>query len=401
MIGNPGAGKSTLLNSILKKIIFESGVSIGTGKTFQFDAHEENGTLFMDTPGLSDISKRQQAAEAITLALKQRGYFKVFFVLTLESGRLRPDDLSLIKIVLESATDITSYSLILNQVNKAVRKRLSSEDSIYKILMEAGITKQQLPKDVHIVDRDEEIECEDNKTLTDSSSFLRFVEKAIPVEINPDNVANIRAEDYDQLRQELVVMSQEMKEKELKFDDTIKAFIREKGEDRKKFEELKQKHEEERQKLEKNELERQRLQSEQRKMKEEMEKFNSEQERLKEEFNREQERLKEEINLERQRNAELASLISDIQQKIVDKENDNTILQSKINEVNESYIQEMEKIQKLEDNDAKKAEQIVQLEFQRREDQNMIAQYETQIRTNTDEMGRLRRQINQMRLPCK
>ena len=401
MIGNPGAGKSTLLNSILNKIIFESGVSIGTGKTFQFNAHEENGTLFMDTPGLSDVSKRQQAAEAITLALKQRGKFRVFFVLTLESGRLRPDDLSLIKIVLESATDISSYSLILNQVNKAVRKKLSTDESIYKMLMEAGIPKQQLPKDVHIVNRDDEIECEDNKVLTDSSEFLKFVEKAIPVEINPDNVADIRAEDYDQLRQELVAMSQEMKEKELKFDDTIKAFIREKGEDRKKFEELEQKHEVERQKLKQNEQERERLQAAQNKMKEELEEVNLEQKRLKEEFNREQERLTEEINLERQRNAELASLISDIQQQIVDKENDNAILQSKINEVNENYIQEMEKIQKLEDSDTKKAEQIQQLETQRRQDQNMITQYKSQMRTNADEMVILRRQINEARLGGK
>ena len=95
VVGNPGAGKSTLLNTILKMKVFKSGVSIGTGMTFNFDlfCNEEDGITYMDTPGLNDISKRQQAADAITTALKHSGQYKVFFVATLEQGRLKPDDI--------------------------------------------------------------------------------------------------------------------------------------------------------------------------------------------------------------------------------------------------------------------------------------------------------------------
>ena len=145
---------------------------------------------------------------------------------------------------------------------------------------------------------------------------------------------------------------------------------------------------------EKNEQELQRLQAEQKNMMEE-------QERLRKENNREQEGLNHDINLERLRNAELATRMSNIQQQIVHIGKKNETLQSKIHEANENYIQKIKDIHDLDDNDANKADQIVQLEFQRREDQNMIMQNKSQIRTNTDQMGTLRRQMKQLRLPSK
>ena len=145
---------------------------------------------------------------------------------------------------------------------------------------------------------------------------------------------------------------------------------------------------------EKNEQELQRLQAEQKNM-------NEEQERIQKEFNLEQEELNHHINLERPRNAELASRMSNIQQQIVHRGKKNETLQSKISEANENYIQKIKDIHDLEDNDANKAEQIAQLEFQRREDQNMIAQNKSQMRMNTDQMGTLRRQMKELRLPSK
>lgn len=60
----------------------------------------------MDTPGLADIKLRKQAAKAITEALKRDGNYQIFFVITLEAGRIRPEDMATIKLVLESASDI-------------------------------------------------------------------------------------------------------------------------------------------------------------------------------------------------------------------------------------------------------------------------------------------------------
>ena len=83
----------------------------------------------MDTPGLSDIKLRKQAAEAITTALKQGGTYQVFFVISLESGRVRPEDVTTIKLVLESASDIKHFSLIINKLSTAVLDRLLDENA--------------------------------------------------------------------------------------------------------------------------------------------------------------------------------------------------------------------------------------------------------------------------------
>ena len=51
MIGNPGVGKSTILNSLLGRVEFKSGLSLGKGLTtlFQLSLHTD-GFYYGDTP---------------------------------------------------------------------------------------------------------------------------------------------------------------------------------------------------------------------------------------------------------------------------------------------------------------------------------------------------------------
>ena len=116
-IGNPGTGKSTLANCIAECILFKSGISIGFGKTHRLDRKEYNGITYLDTPGLADINMRQDAARSITEALKQDGYYQIFFVVTLSAGRVRPEDLTPLWLVLLNAPSIKSFSIIINKVS--------------------------------------------------------------------------------------------------------------------------------------------------------------------------------------------------------------------------------------------------------------------------------------------
>jgi len=126
--GNPGVGKSTLLTSV-SNIQFESGFSWGEGLTSKLDFKESPdlpGVRFCDTPGLADIEMSKRAAEAITGALTYCANHKrralIFFIVTVESGRVKPDDLFTIKQVMGSITfpngekpSKNDYGVIINK----------------------------------------------------------------------------------------------------------------------------------------------------------------------------------------------------------------------------------------------------------------------------------------------
>jgi GTP-binding protein EngB required for normal cell division len=122
-VGNPGVGKSTLLNCLAGEVLFESGVS-ADGMTNILQIKKCREIYLIDTPGLDDISRKKQAAKEIEKALKQGGLSKLIFVVTLESGRVRPSDIATMNLVLESIEEKeredVKYGIIINKVTKAV-----------------------------------------------------------------------------------------------------------------------------------------------------------------------------------------------------------------------------------------------------------------------------------------
>lgn len=61
------------------------------------------------------LTQTFQAAAAITEALKQDGCYKVCFALMLQNGRVRAEDVTTMKLVLDAAP-VTDYGIIINQV---------------------------------------------------------------------------------------------------------------------------------------------------------------------------------------------------------------------------------------------------------------------------------------------
>ena len=135
-IGNPGVGKSTLANCIAKELLFNSGFNIGGGLTFQLDSKIHDGITYLDTPGLADIKLRKEAAKAISKALKKNGTYQIFFIVTLEAGRIRPEDMTTISVVLNSAKDIKHYSIIINKLStEAYETLVAKENEKLKMLV--------------------------------------------------------------------------------------------------------------------------------------------------------------------------------------------------------------------------------------------------------------------------
>ena len=127
LIGNPGAGKSTLANCIAKQVLFKSGISFGSGKTSKLETKEHKGIVYLDTPGLADIKMRQDAARAITEALRKKGQYQIFFVVTLSAGRFRPEDLTTIWLVVLNTQNITVVNIIINKLSKAEYQSLKNK----------------------------------------------------------------------------------------------------------------------------------------------------------------------------------------------------------------------------------------------------------------------------------
>ena len=231
-IGNPGVGKSTLVNCLAQKILFKNGVSIGGGLTYQMEKREHDGIVYMDTPGLADIKLRKAAAEAITKALRQNGIYQIFFVVTLEAGRVRPQDLATIKLVLENAKDVTYYSLIVNKLTKKLYKTFLENDrqKLKELVSELNFGRESNvePPAILLVLRDDDLDDADN-AFTEIESLKNFVENAPYMIVVPDHVRDIPGDDsFDKIveifEEQLSQLRQDNEQMRTKLEETEKKY---------------------------------------------------------------------------------------------------------------------------------------------------------------------------------
>ncbi|CAE7942319.1 unnamed protein product [Symbiodinium necroappetens] len=218
-VGNPGVGKSTILNGLISELRFKSGFSPGQGMTSVLQCEEKGGKFYMDTPGLADVEKRRIAAKEIEKALKQDGDYRIFFVLTLESGRVRPQDKATMELVLQAAPCIGhKYGILFNKVSKrAVAEFLenpSRADPSPRDVLLTHLFSGNLPVTtaIHYNLKDDDLEDAMNVVKPLKPELVRFIQGLPAIHIHSSQVREIKADQYEQMMEAMEKKMAKMQE---------------------------------------------------------------------------------------------------------------------------------------------------------------------------------------------
>ena len=214
VVGNPGAGKSTILNGLIGSAVFKSGVSISTGVTSRLQWHTHDGIKFGDTPGLTDLQKREQAADEISQALRQNGMYRLIFVVLLDGGRVRADDITTMKLVLKAIDNPDlQYGIIVNRVSKPLMHRLNTKAGAMQELVTCLNSHGEESKSglVHLYPRYEQLEDLDD-ALHEPTRDLRSWINGIRLEgIRPGQVSNVDSSLFDEVKRQHGAILEEYK----------------------------------------------------------------------------------------------------------------------------------------------------------------------------------------------
>jgi len=199
LIGNPGSGKSTIGSTIAKTPqFFESGVSWASGKTKKFVSKTlSNGNYIIDTPGLEDVDLREKASQEIKKALSETvipdsksPMYKIIFVVVLEAGRIRSEDVVTINIVMKALDEHAKYNIVINKIpEKTLTQLLDSDTSKSEFLAPLNKGLKCTPSSISFIPFDRAAIEESNILLvsrvTLCNNELTVIEKDISLDDLP------------------------------------------------------------------------------------------------------------------------------------------------------------------------------------------------------------------------
>ena len=229
-IGNPGAGKSTILNAIAGKQLFKSGVSIGSGLTFQLDRKTDNGNVYVDTPGISDNEHREKAGKDISVMLKEGGVYKMLIFVKESHGRVITEDITTMKLVLDAAPEIgNKFGIIVNQVGKKVMKRFQDNENVAKFIISLfhGTEKKFHHENILFLPANDILDGEENRlvTLDELPNLYFFLEYVPDVRLTTGRATDIKTGDFDKMANEISELRRTMEKDRLNYNNKIREMM--------------------------------------------------------------------------------------------------------------------------------------------------------------------------------
>ena len=186
---------------------------------------------------------RKEAAKEIEAALKKSGTYKLIFVITLEGGRLRPDDLLTMKVILESIDDKSfPYAVVVNKATQRLIRELNTDPAKLKEFLVTLNYNLRGTSRIFLNALENELVDEDDKLIKANPEFKLFLENLPTKQVLPDRVKPIKTEDFDELKESFERQIQALRTDNLKRE---KEFERQKEAWRKERQEEAQKKEKE------------------------------------------------------------------------------------------------------------------------------------------------------------
>jgi len=101
---------------------------VGTTHIKKYMMDDDIDKNFIVLEGLSNTHGRKKVAMAINNALKKKWKSKIFFIVTLEGGRVRPEDTETISLVNKAVNIKNKYTTIINKATPLTMDKLKKED---------------------------------------------------------------------------------------------------------------------------------------------------------------------------------------------------------------------------------------------------------------------------------
>lgn len=203
-LGNLGTGKSTLLNCLIGFQVFESGVSWGEGITHEFQYFDCNSVTYMDIPGFADIDIIEQAAQAVTTALRQPGPFKLFFLVRFQNGHVVSEDLAMIESILDSIERKVAFTVIINSISPGLYGTLKARGRGFDAVMRLVNCGKYPTTNVCLMPTLDELADKTNAVAQLPQRLIDFVEFEAPTAvIHEDNVKDIDVHSFRQRTQSI------------------------------------------------------------------------------------------------------------------------------------------------------------------------------------------------------
>lgn len=133
-------------------------------------------------------------------------------MVTLEAGRVRPDDKTTIQLVLEAAPQIGSnYSVIINKMSSNILKKLSDNENDRKVLVTTINDGLAGTSSIYFNIKYAQLEDEDNGVVVLDDKLISFINSVKPIEISADKVKSIAVNNFEKIQKELAEQLELMK----------------------------------------------------------------------------------------------------------------------------------------------------------------------------------------------